>query len=168
VRSIRVNSTRGRITGFCRFVSSGGPYRIEELTDLELEALAVAGQRLCRQENLRGGRTGLAGAALHVGDVGGDLLGALRCLLHVAGNFLRRRTLLSLMDEVISSVAEATDCTLVEASSDAAATMVVNSCERTAVDVNVPAEASNSLDEADTVSTISPTALSKSSKACRH
>jgi len=28
--------------------------------------------------------------------------------------------------------------------------MVVNSCERTAVDVNVPAEASNSLDEADT------------------
>ena len=32
-------------------------------------------------------------AALHVGDVGTDLLGALRRLLHVAGNLLGRRTL---------------------------------------------------------------------------
>src|SRR3979409_2473721 len=73
---------------------SGRSHRVEELADFELEALAVAGQRLCRQENLRGGRTGLAGAALHVGDVGGDLLGAVSRLLDVAGNFLRRRTLL--------------------------------------------------------------------------
>jgi hypothetical protein len=64
---------------------------------------------------------------------------------------------------VSSSVAEATDCTLVEASSEAAATIVVNSCDRTAVDVSVPAEASSSVDAEDTVSMISPTAPSKSS-----
>ena len=34
------------------------------------------------------------GAALHVGDVGGNLLGALGRLLYVAGDFLRRRALL--------------------------------------------------------------------------
>ena len=38
--------------------------------------------------------SGLGGAALHVGDVGGDHLRAVRSLLHVAGNFLRRRALL--------------------------------------------------------------------------
>jgi len=64
-----------------------------------------------------------------------------------------------LTEEAISSVAEATDCTLVEASSDAAATAVVNSCARTAVEVSVPAEASSSVDADDTVSMISPTAL---------
>src|SRR6266853_1088242 len=53
------------------------PHRIQELADFELEAVAVAGERLGRGEHLRRGRTGLAGAALHVGDVGGDLLGAL-------------------------------------------------------------------------------------------
>jgi hypothetical protein len=30
------------------FVTSGGPHRVEELADLELEAVRVAGQRLCR------------------------------------------------------------------------------------------------------------------------
>ena len=45
--------------------------------------------------------------------------------------------LISLTDEAISSVADATDCTLVEASSEAAATMVVSCCERSAVDVSV-------------------------------
>ena len=48
--------------------------------------------------------------------------------------------LISLTDDVISSVADATDCTLVEASSDAAATMVVSSCERSAFAVSVLAE----------------------------
>src|SRR6266704_1866253 len=76
------------------FVTSGGPHRVEELADFQLEAVAVAGQRLRRGENLRRGRSGFAGATLHIGDVGGDLLGALRCLLHVAGNLLRRRALL--------------------------------------------------------------------------
>src|SRR3979409_332211 len=38
--------------------------------------------------------------------------------------------LISLTEEAISSVAEATDCTLVEASSEAAATMVVSSWAR--------------------------------------
>ncbi len=49
---------------------------------------------LRRREHLRGCRAGLGRAALHVGDVGGDLLGALRRLLHVAGDFLGRCTLL--------------------------------------------------------------------------
>ena len=31
---------------------SGRPYRAEEFADLELEAVAVAGQRLCRREHL--------------------------------------------------------------------------------------------------------------------
>jgi hypothetical protein len=34
-------------------VGSGRPYRVEELADLELEAVRVAGQRLCRGEHLR-------------------------------------------------------------------------------------------------------------------
>src|SRR5450755_3301313 len=80
---------RGRVSAL-----SGRPHRIEEFADFELEAVAVAGQRLRRRENLRRGRSGLAGAALHVGDVGGDLLGALGGLLDVAGNLLGRRTLL--------------------------------------------------------------------------
>src|SRR5712672_1509967 len=71
-----------------------GPHRIEELADLELEAIAVTGQRLRRREHLRRSRSGLARPALHVGDVGGNLLGAVSRLLHVAGNFLGRRTLL--------------------------------------------------------------------------
>src|ERR1700733_9196924 len=73
---------------------SGRPDGTEELADLELEAVAVGRQRLGCRQNLRGGRTGLAGAALHIGDVGGNLLGALRRLLHVAGDFLGRRPLL--------------------------------------------------------------------------
>ena len=55
--------------------------------------------------------------------------------LHLAADLVDR--------EAISSVAEATDCTLVEASSEAAATAVVSSCERSAVEVSVPAEASS-------------------------
>src|ERR1700676_2832698 len=73
---------------------SGGPDRVEELADFALEAVAAAGKRLRRRETLRGGKSGLAGAALHVGDVGRDLHGALSGLLHVAGNLLRRRALL--------------------------------------------------------------------------
>jgi hypothetical protein len=55
-------------------------------------------------------------------------------------------------------VAEATDCTLVEASWEAVATILVSSCARSAVEVNEPAEASSSVDADDTVYTISPTA----------
>ena len=69
--------------------------------------------------------------------------------------------LISLTVEPISSGSEATDCTLVEASSDAA-TILVYSCDRSAVAVRVPAEASNFVDADDTVSIISPTAASKS------
>ena len=64
-------------------------------------------------------------------------------------------------EEDISSVADATDCTLVEASSDAAATIVVSSCERSAVADSVPAEASSSVEADDTVWTISPITASK-------
>ena len=71
-----------------------GAHRIQEPADFELEAVAVAGQRLRRRQHLRRRRAGLAGAALHVGDVGRDLLGALRRLLHVAGDLLRRGALL--------------------------------------------------------------------------
>src|SRR3981081_1026233 len=46
------------------------------------------------REHGGGGGAGLGSAALHVGDVGGDLLGAVRSLLHVAGNLLRRSALL--------------------------------------------------------------------------
>src|SRR5882724_36288 len=73
---------------------SGRAHRVEELVDLDLETVAVARQRLRGRENLGGGRAGFGGAALHVGDVGGDLLGAVGGLLHVAGNLLRRRALL--------------------------------------------------------------------------
>jgi hypothetical protein len=45
----------------------------------------------------------------------------------------------------------------VEASSEAAATMVVSSCERSAVAVSVPADASSSVEAEETVSMISPT-----------
>ncbi len=65
-----------------------------------------------------------------------------------------------------SSVADATDCTLVEASSEAAATVVASSCERSAVEVSVVAEASSSVEADATVSTISPTARSKPSASC--
>src|ERR1700682_2867865 len=86
VNSILRRTTGGVKCGDC--AASGGPNRTEEFADLELEAAAVAGQRLRRGEHWRGGRAGLAGAALHVGDVGGDLLGAVGCLLHLARNLL--------------------------------------------------------------------------------
>src|ERR1700688_4430326 len=73
---------------------SGRAHRVKELADLELEAVAVAGQRLRRRQHLRGGHAGVAGAALHVGDIGRDLHGAFRGLLHVAGNLLGRCALL--------------------------------------------------------------------------
>ena len=64
--------------------------------------------------------------------------------------------LISLTEDDSSSVADATDCTLVEASSEAAATAVVSSCERSAVADSVPAEASSWVEADDTVWTISP------------
>src|SRR5215475_12455616 len=65
-----------------RASESGGAHRIEEAADLALEPVAVGRQRLRRSEHLRGCRAGLARTALHVGDGGRDLLGALGCLLH--------------------------------------------------------------------------------------
>ena len=59
-------------------------------------------------------------------------------------------------------MADATDCTLVEASSEAADTVVASSCARSAVEVSVPAEASSSVEADDTVSTIWPIMASKS------
>ena len=62
--------SRSRAHSKCGLSGSGCPDRIEELADLELEAVAFARQRLRRRKNLRGSRTGFAGAALHVADVG--------------------------------------------------------------------------------------------------
>ncbi len=75
--------------------------------------------------------------------------------------------LISVIEDDSSSVAEATDCTLVEASSEAAATTVVSCCARSAVEVSVVADASSSVEADDTVSTISPTAPSKLSASLR-
>jgi hypothetical protein len=72
------------------------------------------------------------------------------------------RRLISVIEEAISSVAEATDCTLVEACSEAAATLAVNSSERSAVAVSVPAEVSSSPEAEETMLTISPIMVSKS------
>jgi hypothetical protein len=70
--------------------------------------------------------------------------------------------LISVTDDAISSVADATDCTFAEACSDAAATDVVTSWARSAVEVSVVADASSSVEADDTVWITSPTAASKS------
>jgi len=67
-----------------------------------------------------------------------------------------------------SSVADATDCTLVEASSEADVTLTASSCERTAVVVKVRADASSSVEADETVSTISPMADSNSYREVDH
>src|SRR4051812_33975900 len=69
-------------------------HRREEVADLILQRGAVAGERLGGGEDLRRGRAGFGRAALHVGDVRRDLLGALRGLLDVARDFLGGGTLL--------------------------------------------------------------------------
>src|SRR3954462_14749864 len=56
---------------------SGRPHRIEKPADLELEAIGITRQRLRRRKYLRGCRSGFAGATLHVGNVGRNLLGTL-------------------------------------------------------------------------------------------
>jgi hypothetical protein len=68
---------------------------------------------------------------------------------------------ISRTEDAISSLAEATDCTLVEASSEAAATIDANSWPRSAVVDRLVAEASSPVEAEETVSTISPIAPSK-------
>src|SRR6202035_392880 len=70
------------------------PYRTQELGDLQLEAIAFAGQGLSRGKNFRRSRTGLASSLVHVDNIGGDLGGTLCGLLDIAGNFLRCAALL--------------------------------------------------------------------------
>ena len=65
-----------------------------------------------------------------------------------------------LMRMFVAGIHRGTDCTLVEASSEAEATVEVNSCARRAVVVSVLAEASNCVEADDTVSMISPIAAS--------
>src|SRR5690242_4794266 len=60
----------------------------QELADFGLQPVGVVRKHLRRREHLRRSRAGLGCAALHVGDVGRDLLGALGRLLHVAGDLL--------------------------------------------------------------------------------
>src|ERR1043166_1082812 len=63
-------------------------YRREEFVDLGLQPLVLVRQELSRREYLRGGRSGVAGAAVDVGDGGRNLGGADRGLLDAAGDFL--------------------------------------------------------------------------------
>ncbi|WP_376708877.1 methyl-accepting chemotaxis protein, partial [Bradyrhizobium japonicum] len=66
----------------------------QEFSDFVLQPVAVGRQHLGGRKHLRGRRAGLGRAALHVGDVGGDLLGAVSGLLHVARDLLGRGALL--------------------------------------------------------------------------
>jgi len=99
------------------WLRSGGADRGQEFGDFGPETAAIAGQRFRGREHLRGRRAGLGGAALHVGDVGGDLLGALRGLLHVAGDFLGGRTLLfhreAMVDEISDSFSMVPEISLI-------------------------------------------------------
>ena len=61
---------------------------------------------------------------------------------------------ISVIDPVISSVAVATDCTLVDASVDASATMLASCWVVSALRVGVLADASSSVEADDTVSTV--------------
>lgn len=72
-----------------------GTYRGEEPADLVLEPPGIARQRLGGRENLRRGRTGLGGTALHVDNAGIDLLSPKGGLLHVPGDLQGRSALLS-------------------------------------------------------------------------
>src|SRR4051812_20372488 len=80
------------------YAPAGAPlrsaYRRKEFVDFELEVIALRRQRLGRCQHLRGGRTGLAGAAVDIADVGGDLRGAFGGLADIAGDLARRRALL--------------------------------------------------------------------------
>ena len=68
--------------------------------------------------------------------------------------------LISLTEAASSSEADATDCTLADASSDAAATAIDSDCVVSAVRVNVLADTSSSVEADDTVATIVPIAAS--------
>ena len=68
---------------------------------------------------------------------------------------------------VISSVADATDCTLDATCCEAAATDADSNWVVFAVLVNVPADVSNRPDAADTALTISPTTATKPSVTLR-
>ena len=74
---------------------------------------------------------------------------------------------ISLMEATISSVADATDCTLAEVSSEAAATTVESSWVAALLLVRMTAEFSSSPDAEPTFSMILPTAASKlSARLC--
>ena len=65
------------------------------------------------------------------------------------------------MEPAISSVAEATDCTLVEVSSEADATTVLSCWVAALLLVRITAEFSSSFEAEPTFSMILPTAVSK-------
>src|ERR1700680_603588 len=66
----------------------------EEFDHLGLQALVFVRKQLRGRKNLGGGRAGIAGAAVDVGDRGRDLGGTNGRLLDVAGDFLGRSALL--------------------------------------------------------------------------
>ncbi len=69
-------------------------HRAQEFRYFNLEPAGVARQRLRRGEHLRRRRSCFSRATLHIRDIGRHLLGALRGVLDVAGDFLRRSALL--------------------------------------------------------------------------
>src|SRR5579864_3043806 len=87
------NSVLRCSTNFGKWALSGTD-GAEEAAHFGLQPIAFAGQRAGRRQYLRGRRASLAGAALNLGDAGRDLLRAGRRLVDVAGDFLRRTTLL--------------------------------------------------------------------------
>ena len=66
----------------------------EEFLDFRFEAVALARERLCRGQKISGGRAGLVRAAIDFADMGDDLRGAGRGLLHIAGDVFGDRILL--------------------------------------------------------------------------
>ena len=69
-------------------------HRTQEVAYFNLQPVAFGGQRLRGRQHLGGRRSGLGGAALHVGDVRRHLHGALGRPLHIARDFPGRRALL--------------------------------------------------------------------------
>src|SRR5215470_5258585 len=77
-----------------RMTVLGGAYLAEELCDLIAQLLALDFQRLRSDLHIISGcRSGIR-VGFHTGDVVGDVLGAMRRLMGIARDLLRRRTLL--------------------------------------------------------------------------
>src|SRR5260221_408134 len=123
-----------------------------EAIELFAQTRAFAREGLGRIEHFFRRRAGFGGAAIDLHDVGGGLENLPRrpsvgCAWSTGlSRFLlesRARLPISSTDADNSSVADATDCMLLEASSEAPATWLDRLCVVSAVRVSVPAAASS-------------------------